>query len=64
MDAADYRFQAEKLMAYIQRGGDNDRWFNSKDFTNEQRIGVEAAYMRLCKNSPASVDSGGLADWQ
>jgi len=40
----DVIYQAEKLLDYLAKpGADEDRWWASKDFTDEQRAQIERA---------------------
>ncbi|MFC1587900.1 hypothetical protein ACFL54_06305 [Planctomycetota bacterium] len=41
MKTDDAFYQAQKLLSFIQRGGDPVRWWKSKDFTSVRRSEIE-----------------------
>jgi len=40
-------FQAEALLGYTRRGGDEARWWWSKDFSPARRLRIRAAVRRI-----------------
>ena len=44
---SDAYFQAQQYLAYVQRGGDPERWWASKGFSHQERSEIEREVARL-----------------
>jgi len=50
MQPQDIEVQAWKLYYYVKRGGDAERWLDSKGFDEDERVMIALAYGKIVEN--------------